>query len=286
MGNKRKITTRRKKLNFSYSKYAFRHIRPYQSREIDPVLSRLFETNMAEHSSMSEPERYDEFVSEVVTRYIIIRNVSALEGFLRQIASMIVDRNGADFSKFFTDYKDFDSKLKEVNKDRGRRGRGRKLTKGQFFASQFNFVNPEDIQWVFSRLLGLKFLDTVKRFNRYPLSNPYPGSIGFVRNWNRFMRMFEWRNQIVHSMELVQLSREELRSLCSNTLTFMEQASILLDPPTGLDESGERDYFYRVITEEKTRYREEQERTSKPSRKKNNLRRISTTTIDNFVILP
>ena len=173
---KRKIITKRKKLNFSYSKYAFKHIRPYQSREIDPILSRLFEKNMAEHPSMSESERYDEFVSEVITRYIIIRNVSVLEGFLRQIASMIVDKEtGADFSKFFTDYKDFDSKLKEVNNDRGRRGRGKKLTKGQFFASQFNFVNPEEINWVFSRLFGLKFFDTVKRINRYPLSNPYLG---------------------------------------------------------------------------------------------------------------
>ena len=81
------------------------------------------------------------------------------------------------------------------------------------------------------------------------------------------------------------LSREELRSLCSNTLMFMEQASVLLDPPTGLEESAEQDYFYQVIKEEKTRYREEQERTGKPSNK-NNVRPISTTIIEDYVILP
>ena len=286
MGKKRRIITKRKKLDFSYPKYAFEYILPYRRREIEPVLSRLFERNMAEHPSMSEPEHYDEFVSEVVTRYIIIRNVSALEGFFRHIASLVVDKNGADFSKFFTDYPDFDSKLEEVNKERGRRGRGKKLTKGQFFASQFNFVNYEEINRIFTRLFGVKFFDTVKRFNRYPLNNPYPGSIGFVRNWNRFRRMFEWRNQIVHSMEVVQVSRDELRSLCSNTLNFMEQASILLNPPTELERSREQKYFYQVITEEKARFREEQERTTKPSKKKNNLRPISTTSIDDYVILP
>jgi hypothetical protein len=74
------------------------------------------------------------------------------------------------------------------------------------------------------------------------------------------MKMFEWRHQIVHSMEFVQISREELRSLCSNTLMFMEQASVLVDPPTGLGGNAEQDYFYHVITEEKKRYSEEQER--------------------------
>jgi hypothetical protein len=273
VSKKKNITTKHEKLDFSYSEYELEHIRPYQSREIEPVLSRLFKKNMAEHPSMSEPEHYDEYVNEVVTRYILIRNVGALEYYLRQIASMIVDNNGVDFSKFFTNYYDFETKLKAVNQGRGRRGRGKKLTRGQFFASQFNFVNPKDINWVFSRLLELKFFDTVKRINRYPLSNPWPGSIGFVRNWKKFMKMFEWRNRIVHSMELVQLSREELRSLCSNTLVFMEQASVLLDPPTGLGESGERDHFYRVITEERTLYREEQERNRRGQVSRANRRR-------------
>jgi hypothetical protein len=257
---------------------------------MEPVLSKLFGKNMAEHpeiaETLSETKRYDQYVSEAVTRYIIIRNVGALEGFLRLMAAMIVDKNGVDFSKFFTDYHDFETMLKKVNQSMGRRGRRKKLTKGQFFASNFDFVNPDEINWVFSRLLGLKFFDTVKLINRYPLSQPWRGSRGFVRNWKKFMKMFEWRHQIVHSMEFVQISREELRSLCSNTLMFMEQASVLVDPPTGLGGNAEQDYFYHVITEEKKRYSEEQERTGKPSKKKNHLRPISITTIDDYVVLP
>lgn len=81
--------------------------------------------------------------------------------------------------------------------------------------------------------MDLKFFDTIKKINRYASKNPWPGSRGIVRNWKNFMKMFEWRNQIVHSMELEQLSREELRSLCSNTLVFMELARIVVDPPPG-----------------------------------------------------
>jgi hypothetical protein len=95
--------------------------------------------------------------------------------------------------------------------------------------------------------------------------------------------MFEWRNRTVHSMERVQLSREELRSLCSNTLMFMEQSSVLLDPHTELGGNREQDYFYQVINQEKKRYSEEQLRTGNPSKKKK--RTISTNT-DDLVILP
>lgn len=275
---KKKITIKREKLDFSYSPSAFKRIRPYQSHEIEPVLSRLFGRNMAERPSLSEPERYDGYVNELVTNYILIRNVSAVEYYLRQIASMIVDNNGADFSKFFSE--DFETKFKAVNQGRGR-GR-KKLTRGQFFASLFNFAKPDEINWVFSRLLDLKFFDTIKKINRYASKNPWPGSRGIVRNWKNFMKMFEWRNQIVHSMELEQLSREELRSLCSNTLVFMELARIVVDPPTGLGSNAEQDNFYRIIIEQRRLHSQEQQRTGKPS--KNNLQPISTT-VDDSVIL-
>jgi hypothetical protein len=242
----------------------------------------LFEKNMAENPSMSDPDRYDEYVNEAVTRYILIRNVCTLECYFRKIASMIVDNNGTDFSKFFKRYQDFETKFNEVNKDIGLSGKRKKLTRGQFFADQFNFNNADEIDWVFSRLLGVRFFDTVKRINKYPLSNPYPGSIGFVRNWKKFKKMFEWRNRTVHSMERVQLSREELRSLCSNTLMFMEQSSVLLEPPTSLGGNSEQDYFYQVINQEKKRYSEEQKRTGNPSKRK----RTVSTNVDDLVILP
>jgi hypothetical protein len=50
MSRKKKgIFIRPQKLGFSYSKYAFANVHEYQRREIEPVLSRLFEKNMAEY---------------------------------------------------------------------------------------------------------------------------------------------------------------------------------------------------------------------------------------------
>jgi hypothetical protein len=118
--NKKKITITGQKLGFSYSWSEFKSIRAYQRREIEAVLSRLFGKNMAEYPSLSEPERYNRYVNEVLTNYILIRNVSALEYYLRQVASKIVDNNkGIDFSKFFSD--DFETKFAEYKRIRGRR---------------------------------------------------------------------------------------------------------------------------------------------------------------------
>ena len=86
--------------------------------------------------------------------------------------------------------------------------------------------------------------------------------------------MFEQRNDIVHSMKRVRLSKDKLCSLCNNTDIFMEQANVLVygTVPEG---SAEQIFFDKVITDQKRLYREEQERTGKPSKK---LRPISATT--------
>src|SRR5215207_2453212 len=96
---------------------------------------------MAEHPSLSDPKRYDRYVNEALTMYIIIINVSALEYYLRQVASKIVDNDNnksIDFSKFFK--YDFETEFVKAN-----RNRRKKRTRGQAFADQFDFMNPSEI---------------------------------------------------------------------------------------------------------------------------------------------
>lgn len=161
--NKNNVFIEGKRLDFPYSESEFKRIRPYEHYEIEPVLSRLFEKNMAEHPSPSEPRRYDRHVNVVLTMYIIIRNVSALEYYLRHAASKIVDNDKSiDFSKLFT--YDLETEFAKANQKRMRRRR-KKLNKGQAFAGQFDFVNPGEIKWVFSKLLGKKFFQTIWKIN-------------------------------------------------------------------------------------------------------------------------
>jgi hypothetical protein len=121
--NKKNVFDDGKRLDFPFSTSEFKRIRPYEEYEIEPVLSQLFGENMAEFPSLAETKRYNRYVNEALTMYIIIRNVSALEYFLRHAASKIVDSNnngkGIDFSKFFS--YDFETKYAEVNRKRVRR---------------------------------------------------------------------------------------------------------------------------------------------------------------------
>jgi hypothetical protein len=226
---------------------------------------------MAEHpelaDQLSETKRYNRYVNEILTMYIIIRNVSALEYYLRHAASNIVDSNKSiKLSKFFT--YPFETEFAKANERRVRRRR-KKLTMGQAFANQFDFVNPLEINWVFSRLLGKKFFETIKKINSRAGKHPWKccRSRGLVKDWHNFENMFEQRNEIVHLMKRIRLSKDELCSLCNNTRMFMEQANVLV---YGAVHGGnaEQDFFHENITEQEKLHHEEQERTSKPSKKK------------------
>jgi hypothetical protein len=154
------------------------------------------------------------------------------------------------------------------------RRRRKKLTKGQAFASQFDFINPCEIDWVFSRLLGKKFLETIKKINSRAGKHPWKccRSRGLVKNWHNFEKMFEQRNEMVHLMKRIRLSKDDLCSLCNNTKMFMEQANVLVYG-TEPGANPEQDFFHEKITEQEKLRREELERTSKPSKQKKKKKR-------------
>jgi hypothetical protein len=81
---------------------------------------------MAEHPSLSDPKRYDRYVNEVLTMYILIRSVSVLEYYLRHAASKIVDNDKSiDFSELFI--YDFETEFAKANQRRVRRRRKNSL---------------------------------------------------------------------------------------------------------------------------------------------------------------
>jgi hypothetical protein len=257
--------------DFPYSDSEFERVLPYRDSEVEPILSRLFDRNMAENLGLSEPEKYDELVNEALTMYIIIRNVSAIEYFLRQVACKIVDGNnrdrGINFSKFCSF--NFETEFQEANRKRRERGR-RELTRGEAFANHCEFMNPQKINWVFSGLLNIKFFETVKKTNRLAVKQPWRCRYrprGLRKNWKNFIKMFEQRHDIVHRMARIRLSREELCYLCNNTLIFMEQTNTqaLGAIPGG---NAEQTALDDEITGQETFYHEEQERTTKPSKLK------------------
>ena len=272
---KKNAPNRGKRQNFPYSTTSeFERILPYRRKEIEPVLSQLFGENMAEHPKWAEEfetKRYNRYLNEALTGYIIIRNVSALEYYLRQIASKIVDNKissgeGIDFSKFFS--YDFEAYYAEVH--RNRRSRKKKLTKGQAFANQYDFMNPSEINCVFSRLLSKKFFETIKKINPHAGKHSWKcrsRSRGLVKNWKNFMKMFEKRNEIVHSMKRVRLSKEKLCYLCNNTRMFMEQANVLV---YGALKGGnaEQDFFHQRISDQERLRREELVRSTQPSKQR------------------
>jgi hypothetical protein len=115
----------------------------------------------------------------------------------------------------------------------------KEVTKGEYVASLSGFANPQRIEKLFTDLLDLDsdfsklnmdFFEVVKKIDWY---NPYKyvkGSRPMSENWNRFMEMFGLRNQIVHEMKDVDLSKTILSSNCDNTMNFIDASIFIVDP--------------------------------------------------------
>ena len=76
----------------------------------------------------------------------------------------------------------------------------------------------------------MDFFEAIKKVDWY---NPFlyvKGRRHLYKNWKRFMEMFELRNEIVHNMKEVKLSKIILSSNCDNTMNFLEATIFIADP--------------------------------------------------------
>lgn len=79
------------------------------------------------------------------------------------------------------------------------------ITIGKIIATNFNFQNIREINFVMSNLLQLDFLNTVKEVieSDYTPTSEYSKQAKTLRdNWESFLNIFELRNKIVHSLKV------------------------------------------------------------------------------------
>lgn len=196
----------------------------FYNREMRPVLEYVFD------------ERLEESVKVSLRKYLIISSVSLIEDFLSHLIVRVIDQNKMPIASIIDTPNE--SKAEEKVKKFSKKV-GKTVTKGEYVGSSYNFANPDIIRDLFTRLLRLdkKFgklnMDLFEAVKKVDWYNPYKyvkGRRPLHKNWNRFMEMFELRNQIVHNMKEVELSKVILSSNCDNTMNFLEAAIFIVDP--------------------------------------------------------
>jgi hypothetical protein len=121
------------------------------------------------------------------------------------------------------------------------------LTKGNIVVSSFNFLNLEEVNRLFSKMLNIDFFDYILKLNnankyRYVFKGrPIPIDYG------KITRAFELRHKIVHELCDADLSDWQIICLWDNAMNIMDVGTSLFIPE--LQERLKSDYIYEAKRE-------------------------------------
>jgi hypothetical protein len=201
-----------------------------------------------------------------LTHYLIIRLVSIMEYFFRNLIHQRIDEYNISLDKFLDGHVmipvgRFDEMLGMRNK--------LILTRGQVVANEFNFANYKEINKIFTAFLksnekfdklGIDFFSAVKKIDWHDPLRIFEGAVSMNKNWDNFQKLFDVRNNIVHDMADANLSAHQIASISDNALNVMDAASYI----TMLSEIDE---IVRIMKSKKTLREEIREKFGQYRRK-------------------
>jgi len=160
--------------------------------------------------------------------YLIVRQVAIIESILKKHVSNIIDNNHLDIIPLF-DNQEFTISISNIDYIKKK-----DFTKGSIVATNFNFQNPNDINFVYSKLLQLDFFNLVKQSLTLPIMQD---SVRFSKKanqllkfWEELMEISEIRNEIVHSIDKTRNQKKSLiyyKRIYANVLLFTIICTIL-----------------------------------------------------------
>lgn len=194
MSKKRgKFSEQNKKAIYEGKEYP--RIRGFSNHEVKPLLREIQRTT-------------NDSVRKALTNYLIIRTVTIFETYLITEAYKLSKKNKKNAQQLFSDIKVGVPLHDQV-------------------ISAFSFTNLNDVNYVFSTLLDLEFLQEIKQESiryepDYFLEDAHiKRTKPLHKNWDFVCSIFQLRHDIVHHNKLVELKYSEIRNLIGGVLQFL-----------------------------------------------------------------
>jgi len=174
----------------------YREIKIFKPQEVDPILSDI------KNRKKGDPIR------KALCNYLIVRTVSIFEFYMLNSAGRIADNDKVSAKKLFT----------KIRSD---------IPVGHQIASSFNFADISVVNDVMTKLLGKDFLKAVynQSIEYYPDYYLEMEHVTYTRalhnNWEKVLKIFDYRNNIVHQNRLYDFKYSEIRNLIGGTLQFI-----------------------------------------------------------------
>jgi len=158
-----------------------------------------------------------------IKNYVIINMVTVIEDTTKRLLKSLIDSNNFKIKNLFQ-RDELHIRLESLDSLKSE-----ELTKGAIIASNFNFQNLNEIDYIFSNLFKFNFFETLLKFCELPqvidgedaqtyLSNRQL----LLKNWNRLDEITEFRNMIVHNINYdVKYDNDEIHLLIDTASVFL-----------------------------------------------------------------
>lgn len=140
-------------------------------------------------------------ITQALKNYVVIHLVTIIEDTVKRNFKYIIDQGDFEIKKLF--YQDeLHIKLESLDALKTK-----EITKGTIIASNFNFQNLNEIDYVFSSLFKFNFFDTLLEFCKLPLNikgdesqQYFEDRQSLLRNWDELKEITDLRNKVVHNL--------------------------------------------------------------------------------------
>jgi len=188
MGKSTPIVNIKKMMNIDEIKTDLDGISDLFKKHLDPISTAI------EKCTESE-------VRKILINYFLIHFVSIIENFCKNKVISLIDDNDLDINSLFS-RNEMVINIETINEIK-KKG----FTKGRLTAINFNFQNPDDINYVFSRLFSINLFETIFGYVEIK-NNKKDDEItlmlkDLIKKWDEFLKLFDIRNQIVHSLKSI-----------------------------------------------------------------------------------
>lgn len=165
----------------------------FYSKELDSVKSHIIDSSI---------------LRKELKNYLIIRQVTIIESYLKYHVIRIIDDYQLDIISLF-DNKEFLVSIHNIDYIKKK-----DFTKGRIVATNFNFQNPNDINFVFSKLLQVDFFSLLREIlamKMFTKSTRFSKKTNqLLKYWDEFIEIFEIRNEIIHSVKKTENQKKNL----------------------------------------------------------------------------
>ena len=188
----------------------------------DKSIQELFTESFKEITeilNVIKDQKFDSIINIALTNYVIIRLVSLIETFCKNLARKMIDEYHLQPKGIFEkdEIKISILDLEEIKKNE-------KITVGRIVSNEINFQNPKEIDSTLSKLFGFTFFGAITERSKQKMLVITRDEIVHFFEWKDFYELFDIRHNVIHKMSNVNVDYKKTNRFFANSLLFLSYA--------------------------------------------------------------